>query len=921
MTGLPLVFAAPLVLLALAGLPVLYYLLRVTPPPPRQVPLPTMPLVQDLTTPERQASRTPWWLLVLRLALVTLAILALAGPRWAPDPSPLGAGRGPLVLLIDNGWAAAADWSDRRTRALSLLEAASERPVVLRASADEAQPLIATSASTAIERLRSLAPVAYTPIRARQFDVVSAFMAATPEAEALWLSDAIAGDKDETVGPFLAALGARLKVIRAETSATTVIAGATNERDATVVTLARAEPDSDKPAGIVRALDARGRALGEATFDFGGGATAQARITVPLEVRNDMSRLEIVDGRNAGAVHLLDAGAQRRKVAIVSGETADTAQPLVSGAYFVTRAMAPFATLVETPRGTDPLARTIDDRPEVIVLIDVATIAGSALERLETFVDEGGVLIRFAGSGLANASDALLPVRLRRGGRVLGGALSWEKPQRLASFAETGPFAGLAVPDDVAIERQVLAEPDPALTERTWAALSDGTPLVTASRRGKGLVVLFHVTADTGWSNLPLSGIFVDMLRRIMPLAVPGANRPERQGEVAAPRLILDGFGQFGAPPPTARAVARSMSGPASADHPAGFYGPVEAAVAVNVLPPDARLAPLAFETTALMPLKARAPLDLRPPLMVAAVLLFLIDAIAVAALAGLFFRQPMARAAGLVIAAVALSSVLSSPAPAQDSARKPPSRQDIEASLQPRLAYIRTGNAAVDETSQLGLAALTRTLAARTSMDPGEPVGLDAERDELVFYSLIYWPITPDRPAPGEAAMRRIDQFMKNGGTVIFDTRDASALATSSGTTMENRRLRQMLATLDIPQIEPIPRDHVLTKTFYLLDRLIGRYAQGETWVESMPRATDSDKRPARAGDRVSPVIITSNDLAAAWAVDRAGQPRFPLVPGEPRQREMAMRAGINLVMYAMTGNYKADQVHIPALLERLGQ
>ena len=70
-----------------------------------------------------------------------------------------------------------------------------------------------------------------------------------------------------------------------------------------------------------------------------------------------------------------------------------------------------------------------------------------------------------------------------------------------------------------------------------------------------------------------------------------------------------------------------------------------------------------------------------------------------------------------------------------------------------------------------------------------------------------------------------------------------------------------------------------------------------------------------------MSPIIITSNDLAAAWAVDRLGSPLFPLVPGEPRQREMAFRTGVNLVMYVFTGNYKADQVHIPALLERLGQ
>jgi len=913
-------FAYPLVLAALVGLPVLYYLLRVTPPPPRQVPLPTLPLVRDLATPERQSARTPWWLLALRLLMTALAILAVAGPRWTPEPDGAATGSGPLVLLIDNGFAAAPDWSERRARATAILEAAEHRPVVLRASADEPQALVAGTARTAIERLRGLQPQPFAPDRKRQFQIVRDFAAANP-ADVLWLTDAVAhlADDGETRA-FVEALGAKLRIIAASPSPLRVITDAANERDAMVVKLQRPATGSEAGVALVRALDARGRTLGEATADFAGQTRAEARIAVPLEVRNDIARLEIADGRSAAAVHLLDAGAQRRKVAIISGETADTAQPLVSGAYFVTKALAPYSTLVETSRGADPLQRALEERPELIVLVEVATVAGPAMADLEKFVEQGGVLVRFAGSGLAESADPLLPVRLRRGGRVLGGALSWEKPQRLATFSEAGPFATLPMPADVTVERQVLAEPEPTLNERTWAALSDGTPLVTAARRGKGLIALFHVTADTSWSNLPLSGVFVDMLRKILPLAVAGEARADGSTEMANPRRILDGFGTFGAPPATARPLPRNRTGAASAEHPPGFYGPAEASVAVNALAPDSSLRPLDLAGATPLPLRTRPPLDLRLPLMLAAFLLFLVDAVAVLWLAGMLSRHGLkAGAAGAALALMLAAT--SDPASAQTPAARTPTAQDIEASLRPRLAYVVTGNKDVDETSRLGLTALTRTLNARTSMDPGPPVGLDPSKDELVFYPLIYWPVTPDQPMVGEGALKRLDQFMKNGGTVIFDTRDASAVPGAGGTTAENRRLRQMMTVLDVPALEPVPRDHVLTKTFYLLDRLVGRYAQGETWIEALPRGAEDLKRPARAGDRVSPVIITSNDLAAAWAVDRAGNPRFPLVPGEPRQREMAMRAGVNLVMYAFTGNYKADQVHIPALLERLGQ
>jgi hypothetical protein len=173
---------------------------------------------------------------------------------------------------------------------------------------------------------------------------------------------------------------------------------------------------------------------------------------------------------------------------------------------------------------------------------------------------------------------------------------------------------------------------------------------------------------------------------------------------------------------------------------------------------------------------------------------------------------------------------------------------------------------------------------------------------------------------------LARIDAYMKQGGTVLFDTRDA--LSAPAGQGGETRgpgmlALRQILASLDIPELEPVPRDHVLTKTFFLLKDFPGRYTSGELWVEALPAENPDEEtqRPARAGDGVSSIIITSNDFAGAWAMRPDNQPMLPLVPGEPRQREFAFRAGVNIVMYTLTGNYKADQVHVPALLERLGQ
>jgi hypothetical protein len=247
-----------------------------------------------------------------------------------------------------------------------------------------------------------------------------------------------------------------------------------------------------------------------------------------------------------------------------------------------------------------------------------------------------------------------------------------------------------------------------------------------------------------------------------------------------------------------------------------------------------------------------------------------------------------------------------------------------LMATHQTHLAYIVTGDRSVDDITKAGLQGLTLFLAQRTALEPGEPVALDPARDELSFFPLIYWAIAPGAPKPSQAALQKIDAYMKRGGTVLFDTRDAIDAPPGEGETQGPGMvaLRAILSSLDIPELEPVPRDHVLTKTFYLLHDFPGRFADGKLWVEALPADSEENpERPARAGDGVSSILITSNDFAGAWALRPDGQSMLPLVPGEPRQREFAFRAGVNIVMYALTGNYKADQVHIPALLERLGQ
>jgi hypothetical protein len=933
MFGLPLAFTIPAVLVALAGLPVLYYILRVTPPRPRRVPFPPLRLILDLRPRDETAAHTPWWLLALRLTIAAAIILAMAGPIF--NPLPAGESRGgPLLVVVDDGWPAAPTWDLRVAAAAERIIEAGRRgePVAVAAISEAGRDIIVSDAAHALEHLRALNPLPFISDRLALISPISKFVATQPKTTLIWIADGVERGHVREFAERLAALMPHA-VLATNTQAIRALTGPQNESGGLEGRVLRSSTQGPSQ-GVVRALDLKGLSLGEARFDFAGpdaksATETKVRFNLPVDLRNEIARLEILDEHSAGAVSLLDERWKRRRVGVISGETADLSLPLLAPNYYLVKALSPFADVREARPGTpDPIASLLDEHPSVLILADVGSVTPTDHDLLKQFVDGGGILLRFAGTRLAAGSDDLVPVRLRRGGRVLGGALSWESPKKLASFDHQSPFFALAVPDEVTVRRQVLAEPDADLPGKTWAHLVDGTPLVSASQSGKGMIVLFHVTADTTWSNLPLSVLFVDMLRKIVALSgetakadQAKAGQEQQKAETVPPARTLDGYGVLSRPPPTAKPVPAAFDSIGDSEHPPGFYGQPDELLAVNALRADDTLTAADYSGLGFVdePLRRPAPIDLRPPLVAIAFLLFIADALASLWLGGGLSRRfgRAATALGLVGVAFIFSPTPSRADPKPDQVL---SQRDLDSVLNTRLAYVVSGDPEVDDQSKNGLTTLSQVLAQRTSLIPAEPIGVDPGRDELAFYPMLYWPIVAGRPQPSAAAIAKVAAYMKQGGTIVFDTRDALSVHSGGPPTPEAEWLRQLLNGVDVPELEPIPADHVVTKTFYLIDGFVGRYEIGQTWIEALPPPNPADgARPARAGDGVSPIIITSNDLAAGWASDADGESLYPLVPGGARQHELALRGGINLVMYTLTGNYKTDQVHVRDLLERL--
>ncbi len=913
-------FTSPILLIGLLALPLLWMLLRAVPPAAIRRRFAGVALLLGLQDKTQQADKTPWWLLVLRMLALAAVIVGFAGPVVNPKAGVKVSD--PLLIIFDGGWADAYDWPQRQAKAASLLDGAAQdgRAVALVQLADPPQALTFKAASDWRGRLAAMAPLGWQP------QDLALWGDALPQGpfDTAWISDGMAHSGQAELLAFLQERG-RVDVFASNRP--TYALGPASQADGKV-TLSVQRLAQGGPAAVdVVALgpDPSGveRDLARAKATFGPQDTAAlGELNLPAELRNRVTRFALEGQRSAGAVTLAGDTLKRRKVALVSDTADGEGLQLLAPLHYLRQALNASTDVL-----TGGLGDVLPTNPDVIVLADVAQMPQPQADALQAWVEKGGLLLRFAGPKLAAsdmaalAGDPLMPVTLRQGGLTSGGAMSWGAPKTLADFAQSSPFHGLSVPPDLKVRTQVLAQPDADLPARTLAALDDGTPLVTRKALGQGQVVLFHVTANAEWSDLPLSGLFVQMLERLAVSATAGSTGADvLAGLVWTPEHILNGWGDLA--DPTALAglagadLVKAMQVGPSSKVPAGVYRHDGLGVALNAVPQDQPLVKAAWPAgVAVQGLTLPAEIALKGPVLALALILLLVDGVATLALSG---RLGFKRATGAVLLALAL---LAHPQDAQ--ADDAADQRAIAATQGVVLAYVMTGDAAVDATSAAGLQGLSDQLTARTAIEPLAPMGVDVEKDEVVFFPFLYWPITADAATPSAAAYDKLNHYLRSGGMILFDTRDADMAG--AGPTPEGQALQRIAQGLDIPPLAPLPDDHVLTRSFYLLQAFPGRFVEGDLWVEAPPPdAAKTDGMPFRnLNDGVTPVVIGGNDWASAWAVDANGWPLLPVGRGAAgdQQREYAYRFGINLIMYVLTGNYKSDQVHVPALLERLGK
>ena len=564
----PLTFLAPLALFGLLALPLIWWILKITPPKPKDQIFPPLVLLKTIDKDEETPNSTPIWLLLYRLFLGGLIAVALANPiLFKPQDSVSR----PLVLIIDNGWASAGNWNALQAEAVNLTKQAisdNQMVAVLTTAVSNAQ----TSdkfipAGDALKRVQSLEPLPYSPEREqvanrlRKLDM--------NQAHILWLADGIDYGHGEALGMAIKSSAAQNLYLPDSLSAP-LIAGELQESASGFRSIWHRLDGSTLRSLSIAAYGPKGRVIARAPLNFSiGKLTAEAVFDLPAELRNQIAQIRAEGYASAGATILLDDNWGRPLVGLLKGSDENT-QPLLSEWHYIENALAPNADIYK-----GDLDQLLAVSPAIIFMTDRARTESAALD---TYVKNGGLLVRFSGPKLAKRTDKLLPVTLRSGGRDIGGALAWEEPQHLASFESTSPFFGLTTNEEIIVRKQIMARPGSKTDANTWARLQDGSPIITSATNGIGRIILFHVTAGPEWSSLPLSGLYVQMLKRILPLARSGQSNAKSGAQTNAgdwtPKKTLNGYGQLGAPPSTAKSINSRdfLTAKVSIDHPPGLY-------------------------------------------------------------------------------------------------------------------------------------------------------------------------------------------------------------------------------------------------------------------------------------------------------------------------------------------------------------
>ena len=614
-------------------------------------------------------------------------------------------------------------------------------------------------------------------------------------------------------------------------------------------------------------------------------------LSFPTEVFNQIKSIKIVGQNHAGAKYYFDDFSKRKNIAILNDNEFYKESPLLSPVYYLKKSLDSKHNIK-----VGKIDNIIKQEFSTIIIPETGKILNEHNKQLNDWLLKGGNLIRFSGNSLVQEKSNFLPSqdtysRIRN----IEGQLTINNKLFISNFEKDSIFAGLQIPQDIIINKQLIFDTY-SKQVNVLAKLNDNTPLVSMKKFGEGKIILFHIGANNDWSNLPISSLFPDMLNRVLLFS-----KNDNSSNLKNLNLNkeIDGFGNLVLPKKivTLDSFDKLETVKPSYNTPPGQYENNQISIALNLSTNINQHQSEKIYTSMLSDYSFVSTKDLSSSILKIILTMFILDILlSIMIKNNLNFSRIFANRNNLLVIVLFFITFI---------------KLDNISASDTFLAYVKIKNSQINNISENGLETIRNLLITRTSINPKGVIGLDIKSDNIYSYPFIYWPLTKNLLSIKKPEIIKIKNYLDNGGIFFFDIIGFSR----KNLNLKEKKfqeIRKFLNEIEANELSIIPKGHTLTKSFYLLNKFPGKWDNKILFVENSN---------LQYKDGVSSIILGFNNWSKAWAVDDNNLPLFPVVPGGERQRELSYRFGINIAMYALTGNYKSDQIHSKSILKRLSK
>lgn len=884
---------------AFISLPIIYFVLKSYPPLPTKYNFSSFFLLREIDMSAVTREKCPIWLLIFRLLLITLLIFFFSKPYL--NKNPVAKNYESFVVLSDKGWSIGSIWNDYKKIVENIAFEAEkakkevyfydttmkieQKPIKFNNAKDILLFLDKNTPSpwqTDRENLRSILLKNDYFKNSKVFFIFSKF-------------DSISFEKQKSILTLLRDNVPNLEIIAPVRNIKIIKSYKVFENNNQIIIERFGNLDEENLE--IRISTEQNLALYRKKFLFEKGKNnIIIEENFPLEVSNLFYKIEVIGSNHAGASYFLDDLSKKKNIGIYSEDFNYIEKPLLSPAYYINKALNKEHNIF-----LNNLEEILKEKPSVIIFPKSKKLDRKNKKALISWLNNGGLLLKFASNRSSYEKDTFFNSHdYQPTIRNIGGDLSWNKILSLKEMNEDNIFKNISLKDDIFLKKQLIFTNFSTKNLKILVALEDETPLISMKKVGRGKVLLFHFTANNDWSNIPMSNIFIEFLSKALLLS-----QYENKNSMNSLQIDseINSFGTLEQSESlkTFENIYMLKKTKPSQNNLPGIYYNNEIIAALNLagnLQSQSFREKIYSKYNMKNYYKSNA-FDLSGFILVIVMIMALVDILISSTIKNkLYFLKKLkniVNTMSLLIILISFTFIYNT--------------YSSEYLKNTFLAYIKSSNEKRNEISKYGLEALKNTLIRRTSISPEGVVGLDVNADTFFYFPFIYWPVDNEIISISENAKNKIKNYLKTGGIILFDIinfdRNKSILESKSYIFV-----KEFLLSIGIEDLNYIRRDHTLSKSFYLLEKYPGRWDSKVILIDN----TDLDLK-----DGVNSVIIGFNDWVGAWALDDNNYPMFPAVPGGERQREMAFRFGVNIIMYALTGNYKSDQIHSKSILNRM--